>query len=842
MSLGVNTNVSSLTAQRALASADKELSTSMERLSTGKRINTASDDAAGMAVATRLTAQINGLNAAVKNANSAIALTQTIDGALDEVTDMLQRARELSVQSASATVSASDRIFIQDEITQLMSEIDRISSSTQYNGQKVLDGTFTGDLQIGANGGETMSLSVASSAASAIGNYKITGDVIKEVGSTSGNANVTDAADDIIITGTASSTIDVATGDSAKQVAAKINAVTGSTGVSAEAKTQALIYTDMVAAQSFTLKINGTATASFSITSSDVSAGVTAINNISATTGVTAEATDANRIKLVSADGSDILVENESTNTNLRAKNLKFDGSEITPIAAYTVKQDTNVLASSTAHVFSNNSTGVETSFTTTSAATLATTMEAGINTALSLNAGTTAIRETTLTAATLGAGDYYLSHTSTGNVYKISVSTATVAGWQTAVGSAEYYGGSFDGETVNLSASNEGKLITVYNAGASTASGKVGIQGSRHFGDFEIYSDSALTVSISDGNRSKTGVEATGVGVYFEDDAAAGTNVGATLAAANTYTAGEDFTPANVAPTTGDGAAKVSIDFFDLSTTAANTVSDATFTITGTDRSGNAIRETVSTDSAFVIAQGASGYSSNLVSKLDFATVSAIDDVTINATAGFKFNIGYLDKSGATTNFVGARTLGDFDIDTGGTTVFNSTQVTGDLDTSDTAFTASSVTSNDTMTFQGGIELTSTDSFSVTQSSTELGTAATNDNYLTSTTAALNAASSVSLTTAAGAEAAIKTIDGAIEKVAAMRSSLGAVENRLEHTVDNLMNVSENSAAARAALTDADFSVESANLAKAQVLLQAGTAMLAQANAAPQMVLQLLQ
>ena len=109
MSLGVNTNISSLTAQRALSTADKDLATAMERLSTGKRINTASDDAAGMAIAARLTSQINGLNQAVKNANSAIALTQTIDGALDEVTDMLQRARELSVQSASDTLSSRNR-------------------------------------------------------------------------------------------------------------------------------------------------------------------------------------------------------------------------------------------------------------------------------------------------------------------------------------------------------------------------------------------------------------------------------------------------------------------------------------------------------------------------------------------------------------------------------------------------------------------------------------------------------------------------------------------------------------------------------------------------------------
>ena len=133
MALGVNTNISSLTAQRALQSADKQLSTAMERLSTGSRINSAGDDAAGLAVAERMTSQINGLNQAVKNANAAISLTQTVDGALVEVSDMLQRARELAVQSSSSTVSASERTYINDEISQLMSEIDRISTSTQYN-------------------------------------------------------------------------------------------------------------------------------------------------------------------------------------------------------------------------------------------------------------------------------------------------------------------------------------------------------------------------------------------------------------------------------------------------------------------------------------------------------------------------------------------------------------------------------------------------------------------------------------------------------------------------------------------------------------------------------------
>jgi len=846
MSLGVNTNISSLTAQRALSTADKDLATAMERLSTGKRINTASDDAAGMAIATRLTSQINGLNQAVKNANSAIALTQTIDGALDEVTDMLQRARELSVQSASDTLSSTDRAFIQDEITQLVAEIDRIASSTQYNGQSVLDGTFNSQLiQIGANSSENLSLSVSNAASSAIGNYVVTGDIIKEQGSTAGNTNITDAADDITISGSAAATIDVATGDSAKLVAAKINAVSSTTGVTAEAKTQALIYTDMVADQTFTLQVNGTTTGAFTISSTDVSGGVTAINAISTTTGVTASATAANRIMLTSSDGSDIRVQNDTADGDLRGKNLKFDGSEITAIASYGVKQDTAVLTASTAHVFENLSTGVNTDFTQGSTTT-ATETESVINTALGATSGTSGVRETTLSAAALGVGDYYLSHTTTGNVYKISVSTASVAGWQSGVNNAVYYGGSYDGESVDLSetAKGFGKLITVYDAGDHDNTGKVGIQSGRHFGDFEIFSDSALSVNIADGTRSVTGVEATGVGVYNEDATVAIANVGVGLVARNTYTAGEDHTSLTATPTAGDGAARVAMEVEEVGGDSPS-VSAVKFTVTGTNRDGNAIRETVDlTGLTFSPTNSSTSMESTFVTQLEFATVSSIEGVTITGLAATdKFSFGYLDKVDATMNYVGAREMGDFDITTGGSSVLDTTTTSvGDLDISDTAFASSSLSANDTLTFQGGIELSSNTAFNVTQASTEGGTAASNDNYMTTGAAVLSAVSGVSLATQAGATTALKTIDGAIENIAKIRSSLGAVENRLGHTVDNLMNVSENSTAARAALTDADFSIESANLAKAQVLLQAGTAMLAQANAAPQMVLQLLQ
>jgi len=240
MSLVVNTNVSSLTAQRALAYADSLQGEAMTRLSTGSKINSASDDAAGLAIASRMTAQVNGLNMAVKNANDGIALTQSIEGALGEVSDMLQRLRELAVQASNDTNTDQDRAFIQEEVNLLIAEISRVSSNTRYNGQLVLDGTFNSrQMQVGTESGETIALSIDSVSANQLGAYQIVGERIEAQVGTGGGAydNITDAGDDLIINGNSlSRTIDVEAKDSAKAMAAKINAVSGETGVSAEAK------------------------------------------------------------------------------------------------------------------------------------------------------------------------------------------------------------------------------------------------------------------------------------------------------------------------------------------------------------------------------------------------------------------------------------------------------------------------------------------------------------------------------------------------------------------------------------------------------------------------------
>jgi flagellin len=164
MALVINTNVMSLNAQRNLSTSGTQLATSLQRLSSGLRINSAKDDAAGLAISSRMTTQINGLNQAVRNANDGISLAQTTESALQEVTNNLQRIRELAVQSANATNSDSDRLALNQEVAQRLAEVNRIATQTSFNGRKVLDGSFgSATFQVGANVGETISVGLGAS-------------------------------------------------------------------------------------------------------------------------------------------------------------------------------------------------------------------------------------------------------------------------------------------------------------------------------------------------------------------------------------------------------------------------------------------------------------------------------------------------------------------------------------------------------------------------------------------------------------------------------------------------------------------------------------------------------
>lgn len=186
MSLFINTNINSLNAQRNLTGSQKAMSQALERLSSGLRINSAKDDAAGMAISTRFTTQINGLNQAVRNANDGVSLSQTTESALDEVTNNLQRIRKLAIESVNASNSGSDRAALDQEVQQRFSEITRIATQTTFNGLHVLDGTMgTATFQVGANVGDTISISLSTGVgASQIGEMASTGavDLSSQVG------------------------------------------------------------------------------------------------------------------------------------------------------------------------------------------------------------------------------------------------------------------------------------------------------------------------------------------------------------------------------------------------------------------------------------------------------------------------------------------------------------------------------------------------------------------------------------------------------------------------------------------------------------------------------------
>ncbi|SCY07382.1 flagellin [Nitrosospira sp. Nl5] len=239
MAAVINTNVVSLNAQRNLNSSQGALATSLQRLSSGLRINSAKDDAAGLAISERMSSQIRGLNQAVRNANDGISMSQTAEGALGEVGNNLQRIRELAVQSRNASNSASDRTALNNEVQQLKDEIDRVASTTAFNGINLLDGSFTNQaFQIGANVGETISISsLVNAQTTSLGT---TTTYATSVVGVAPGAALASPADDIAagaleINGVAVGAITAVAGavPQGTAVAAAINAITGSTGVTA---------------------------------------------------------------------------------------------------------------------------------------------------------------------------------------------------------------------------------------------------------------------------------------------------------------------------------------------------------------------------------------------------------------------------------------------------------------------------------------------------------------------------------------------------------------------------------------------------------------------------------
>ena len=315
MSSVINTNVASLNAQRNLSASQASLNTSIQRLSSGLRINSAKDDAAGLAISDRMNSQIKGMSQAIRNANDGVSMAQTAEGALSSSGDMLQRIRELAVQSSNSSNSASDRKALQTEVTQLTSELNRVANTTQFNGQNLLDGSMgTANFQVGANANQLISMSGANFQTNTYGNNSEATDGFLDANIPS---NIT--AGTLKIDGpqgsNSASPINIVATDSAKAVAKKINDISGTTGVTASAQTNALFQG--TGGTSYDLAVtsdNGTAVnISFQVGNSgnnsadDYAAAISAFNAQSAKTGVTASYDATNQgLKLTNAAGNDI--------------------------------------------------------------------------------------------------------------------------------------------------------------------------------------------------------------------------------------------------------------------------------------------------------------------------------------------------------------------------------------------------------------------------------------------------------------------------------------------------------------------------------------------------------
>jgi flagellin len=395
MAAVINTNTASINAQRNLMGSAQTLQTSLQRLSSGLRINSAKDDAAGLAIASRMSSQVSGLNQAVRNANDAVSLSQTAEGALGESGNILGRIRDLAVQSANDTNSGTDRQALQQEVGQLQQELNRIANETEFNGKKLLDGTFTAQqFQVGANANQTIAISMNSAKATDIGDQQANtdGTAMNAVGAAAGSNTSTVAAQTLTVAGLKSDTINVAAGASASDIATQVNLASSDTGVTAHARTQAIVTSSgAVAGDSMTFDLSsangsGTQKATISVRISnpnDMSAFADAINAKSGQTGISAVA-KGGTVTMTSDNGDDILFDNVTDNTTaaggLSIQAADYDGSAtggfvpataVVATAGSSARLTGNIsFSSSDAYSVSTNTTG--TMLTATKASVLA--------------------------------------------------------------------------------------------------------------------------------------------------------------------------------------------------------------------------------------------------------------------------------------------------------------------------------------------------------------------------------------------------------------------------------------------------------------------------------------
>jgi len=493
----VNTNIGASVAQANIKTNQKAMDQAIERLSSGLRINSAKDDAAGMAIVNKMDSTIRGLTQAVRNAEDGQNLIDTAEGAQVEVINLLQRLRELSVQAANDTNTALDRSYIDDEADQILNEINRISDQSRWNGTKLLDGTFDAvQLQLGAQRGEDVDFSVRSVAAAKIGNYRVEGTASHLAGA----ADSIDAHTLTVSGYIGTKAISVAANASAKTVAASVNENTELTGVSATAVSKMEISSVHATGNiGFTIG-NGSNSAAITTTNisdvSDLTALRDAINDKSGTTGITAEVVnnDTSKLILTHSTGEDIIISSMSAG-DMFIRSLDATGASTNSMSATDTTGGITVgtrTASGSTAVFSASATVAAAG--TAILTTQATTNVGGTVTIAGANASTTDVA--TITIIGTNFDDESITETMTGAVNSSTISNSGV--------SANQYK-TLTSVTVSVQA------LTVFTVGHTNAdSTGATVVGQLQFDSERTYSTTSSAGSNATDNFTGSGTTAT--------------------------------------------------------------------------------------------------------------------------------------------------------------------------------------------------------------------------------------------------------------------------------------------------------------------------------------------
>ena len=837
MPLIINTNISALNAQRQLVKSGDEMSQAMERLSSGKRINTAADDAAGMAISSRMTSTIRGLNQAVRNANDGISLIQTAGGALEESTNILQRMRELSIQSANGIYTDANRTSLNAEVQQLKQELTRIATTTSFNGLKILDGTLGDiDLQIGTEANETITLKVGSgfdaeslgATESGVSSGSFTLAQSTSAGQSGPSGTLTGLGlNDMVINGidipAASGTADtVSSSDntaSALAIAAAINSVSDETGVVAEANATSVSFT-MAGTFGSTglgagdLVINGIDLADASGITNSNAGLVQHINTFSNQTGVTASlSTTANQLVLTAVDGRNIQLAADGGTTSIVAAANAFN----------TTTTGTVTLRSNEAIDIAGNDPA--------SLGFTAGAVDANTVSALQETAGTAASMEITITA-TDGSANY-----------------DTVAG-EFQINNVDIIFTSVD----NDYAGTRDSLIAAINA----VTEQTGVTAT------ENSSGDGIDLSTGFGNS----IVVTSTPANNGDSAVLGVTGGtADILGANTATAANNTVSASNTSTTftsmADGDLTINGYTVDFSNAA---------TLVNTDNERSTVSPTASAQFIALAINNTTGLSDQMVAtaytemNLGEVQVGDADDQFTMIVNGMVIDIDGPVSSGDSNGNITGTLNGAFaqaaslyasdpttyasyadaagllaKINDSGELVLsaedgrNITVAVGGTSNTDDLFSHFNITEANSVSSKGTVALEANNGFSVD----EIGG---DRRSLAGISDSEKAVADINISTQDGAQEAIAVLDRALDQINEARGDLGAANNRLDFTVSNLMNVAENTQTARSRIMDADFAAETSMLSRAQVLQQASQAMLAQANALPQQVLRLLQ